>query len=410
MIFPTIKKIDDVLPAIKGHDEFIMAEKPFGTVINYVVVLEDSFNCPIRRECRGIVFDPHGNIMSRPFHKFFNLGERNETHPANLDFGADPVIMDKLDGSMIRPIYYQNQIHLGTKMGITDVAKQAYAWMRQHDYRDTRESGYFALIRECYHRDLTPIFEWCSRQQRIVVDYEMEDLVLTAVRHNHTGQYMIYDELREFAGQYGISVVTTWKNHDLDALQKIAEERKDIEGWVVAWPDGKRVKIKVDWYVALHKVKEAIAREKYVIQAILDDFLDDLKGKLQEQDLRAVEAFEKPFRIGLHNMIAEVTKYWQDAKGRVAYYVTDADLYTVFESEKQIDRARNKYLATVLMPRYPKWMHATLYDLWSGKLETPTQGVVQLLKSRTRTQNEIDANRHLWGGARFQYGGVPIDV
>jgi hypothetical protein len=38
--------------------------------------------------------------------------------------------------------------------------------------------------------DMTPIFEWCSRNQRIVVDYPEDMLVLTAVRDNIEGVYI----------------------------------------------------------------------------------------------------------------------------------------------------------------------------------------------------------------------------
>ena len=70
--FPIITHINDVLPAIKGRDEFSVNQHSFGTVILYHYVLEDSFDEPIRPECRGIVFDHFGKLISRPFHKFFN--------------------------------------------------------------------------------------------------------------------------------------------------------------------------------------------------------------------------------------------------------------------------------------------------------------------------------------------------
>ena len=86
--FPEIRTIDDVLPAIEGRKEFYVTDKGYYKVINYHVNLEDTFpeideQDPIpavRRECRGIMFNTHsGRIIRRPFHKFFNLGERLET-------------------------------------------------------------------------------------------------------------------------------------------------------------------------------------------------------------------------------------------------------------------------------------------------------------------------------------------
>jgi hypothetical protein len=90
-IFPTIKTIDDVLPAIEGRDEFIVAERDYATIVNYVVMKPDTFDIDlndtvenhgefvpkglIRRECRGLMFAPNGEIMSRSVHKFRNIGE-----------------------------------------------------------------------------------------------------------------------------------------------------------------------------------------------------------------------------------------------------------------------------------------------------------------------------------------------
>lgn len=406
MNFPIIKVIDDVLPAIKGHDEFKVCERPFGTVINYMVQLEDSFDDPIRRECRGIIFYPDGRIMSRPFHKFFNLGEKNETRPANLDFGMDTIIMDKLDGSMVRPVWTSEDYwELGTKMGVTDVAKQASSYMHERGHLATI---LWNFVKWCKYNNTTPLFEWCSRQQRIVVDYPEDQLILTAIRNNYDGTYYSHDDIKTIADKFGIEqVVKTWtKGADLKDLQEYATVADDIEGWVCAWPCGKRVKIKVDWYVNLHKVKECIAREKYVIEAILGDFLDDLKGKLQEQDLKAVEAFEQPFRLGSLKMQKDVHKAWKHVKENGDNH--RVILQQILE-EDAVERGVKKYLATTIIPQYPKWMHGILFQVWDGKLPGTLPGVINYLKSVTSTQTQIDANRHLWGGARYNYGGVNID-
>ncbi len=90
--FPMIRHISDVLPHIEGREEFIVAEREGYTVVNYVVAMADTFNMypagydgslstydlggAMRRECRGLIFGDDGHLMSRPFHKFFNINER----------------------------------------------------------------------------------------------------------------------------------------------------------------------------------------------------------------------------------------------------------------------------------------------------------------------------------------------
>ena len=179
--FPEIRHLDDVRPAIAGADEFIIAEREWGSVVNYLVSMKDTFppvetvNDAIRRECRGLLFYPDGRIMSRRLQKFFNIGERDETQSHLVDLSQPHVILEKMDGSMITPVFTEDGVRWGTKMGITDVSAQAEAFVRNH-------LVYEVMAEECRDLGLTPIFEWCSRQQRIVVDYPDDRLVLIAMR------------------------------------------------------------------------------------------------------------------------------------------------------------------------------------------------------------------------------------
>lgn len=188
--FPTIRTIDDVLPHIEGRSEFIVAEREFGTVINYAVAYADTFDMSgpedltgaIRRELRGIIFDTQGRIMSRPFHKFFNIGEREETQPQLINFSRDHTIMSKVDGSMLRPIILNRKIRWGTKMGFSEVAEYAEKYIQQHP-------NYNEFASRCVSQSLTPIFEYVGPYNKVVLDYE-EGMTLLAVRENVSGKYL----------------------------------------------------------------------------------------------------------------------------------------------------------------------------------------------------------------------------
>jgi RNA ligase len=189
--FPEIHTIDDVLPHILGREEFVVAERQFGKVINYMVSMPTTFDMSgpddiggaIRRECRGIKFYHDGKIAARPFHKWFNVGERAETQVNSVDFSVPHKILLKEDGSMIHPITVDGRIRWCTKMGITEISEQAADFVKQ-------SNTYTEFAHWCIENTLTPIFEWCSRKQRIVLDYPEDKLVLLAVRHNYTGEYL----------------------------------------------------------------------------------------------------------------------------------------------------------------------------------------------------------------------------
>lgn len=205
--FPEINHIDDVIPHIENRTEFRVMVKDWYTVIRYMVSLEDTFslvcdiaydgvlslvsdesqhNMKIRRECRGLIFDTEtGALISRPYHKFFNAGEKEETQLDKINLYEPHVVLEKLDGSMIRPIPTKEGFLLGTKAGVTDTAMNAEVFIAD-------KSHYRLFINYCIENGLTPIFEWVSRKNRIVVDYPEDNLILTAIRKNTTGEYLPY--------------------------------------------------------------------------------------------------------------------------------------------------------------------------------------------------------------------------
>jgi RNA ligase len=191
--FPQIKTIDDVLPHISGREEFLVMEKEGYTVIKYVVAFEETFlwdsNDPvgsaIRRECRGITFDTEGNLICRKFHKFFNIGEKEETQLNKINLYEPHIVLEKLDGSCVIPQPSPDGFVLTTKSGVTDISQQAEEFISDKPH-------YAKFIHSMFDGKLTPIFEWVSRKNRIVVDYENDNLILTAIRNTEMGNYLPY--------------------------------------------------------------------------------------------------------------------------------------------------------------------------------------------------------------------------
>src|SRR4051812_36432846 len=55
---------------------------------------------PALLDCRGTIVDAAGEVIAKPFRKFFNAGERPETSLARLAALGVPEVTQKLDGSM----------------------------------------------------------------------------------------------------------------------------------------------------------------------------------------------------------------------------------------------------------------------------------------------------------------------
>ena len=105
-----IDHIDQLLPLIDGRKEFFVAERGRYKIIDYQILRPETFDHPGLLECRGIKFDADGNLLARPFQKFFNLGERPEGMPQDLDWSRPHRVLEKLDGTMIHPARLEGDI------------------------------------------------------------------------------------------------------------------------------------------------------------------------------------------------------------------------------------------------------------------------------------------------------------
>ncbi len=314
--FPEINHIDDVLLQIEERPEFKVMEKGWYTVINYMVAFEDTFslirhrthyNMWMRRECRGLIFDTAtGNLISRPYHKFFNVGEREETNLDKINLTQPHVVLEKLDGSMIRPIPTPEGFRLGTKAGITDVAMNA-------EYFVADKPEYAKFIKSSFSCGLTPIFEWCSRKNRIVVDYPDDQLILTAVREMRSGNYIPYSQMVETGKNYDIPVVKAIAGDETDIEKVVDHIRKwdDGEGVVIRFNDGHMVKIKADEYILRHRSKEQINSEKNIIQVILNDSVDDMIPLLTPEDAQRLKDFQQKFWCAVDEVSSNLTKMFE---------------------------------------------------------------------------------------------------
>lgn len=325
--FPEIKHISDVLPYVQDRKDFVVAERDWYTVINYLVEFPDSFDIdpenPIagimRRECRGIIFSNEtGELISRPFHKFFNLNQRAETQIRAVDFSKPHRILEKMDGSMIRFIFKKDDPHpyAATKMGLSEVAEQCQEWVdRQSDER-------IGWLREMHEKGKTAIFEWISPDNLIVVEYDHEDLVLLAVRDNLTGEY---EDIHSIDSPF--TVVPEYGSIDLSIDEYVERARAQIgrEGDIIRFNDGHMLKIKNDHYVKIHKVKDQIRSPRHVFDLMIKNQTDDVISHLDQKDFEKLRKFEVDFWAAfkkkaesIEDMIADAVARTQGDRKRIA--------------------------------------------------------------------------------------------
>lgn len=273
--FPSIEHMDDVIHEFGGRSEFRVLDRGSYFVIDYNYVDKDTFANDILREGRGLKFDSEGRIIGRPFHKFFNLGEKPESSPENLLWEYPINVETKHDGSMIHPVLIDGQIVLMTRKGNTDVAMQAE---RECDVP-------WDNMRKFLYAGITPMYEFVSPTNRIVVDYEKPELRFLAAREIVSGRYINFDT------NPNRRKTLIGGDFSLDMLVDEVRNMKGEEGVVLVWPNGHRVKMKADEYVALHRNIDLSGTENRLLEVILAGNHDDLIPMLTEQRASAVTEY-----------------------------------------------------------------------------------------------------------------------
>ena len=215
----------------------------------------------LERVSRGLILDRKtGEVIARPFNKFFNWGEGGRTTNVNL-----VEMTEKLDGSLGILYRHEGQYRIATR-GSFD-GEQAL-WATDH------------LQKHYTLADLAPeatlLFEIIYPDNRVVVDYgDMEDLVLIGIRNRHNGYDFSSQAVKDTASFYGFP---SPKSYQFDSIEEVLALAPTIdanqEGWVARFSNGERFKVKGDAYRELHRLIH-LASFKRVLEAVRDGKIDE---------------------------------------------------------------------------------------------------------------------------------------
>jgi RNA ligase len=205
--------------------------------------------------CRGLIVDDRDVVFSRPFRKFFNLNTLGmpETSEENLP-DTEPLITTKMDGSLGIYWYYDGQEGIATRGSF--ISPQAiWATKYYHEYKKIRKGdGYGGNVE--WPIESTPLFEIIYNENRIVVQYDFEGLVLLGIVDNEKGFEWDYKSVLKVGEFNNYQVVQQKTGASIHQLK--SENVENEEGFVLTYfkQDGPplKVKIKMEDYVRLHKI------------------------------------------------------------------------------------------------------------------------------------------------------------
>jgi RNA ligase len=303
----------------------------------------------ITLNCRGLVLDTEGNVVAKPFPKFFNYEEHKPEDIPNEYFE----IYEKMDGSLGIIFHYKGEWLIATRGSFT--SDQAIKGKEMLD----------KLNKSALIPGYTYLAEIIYPENRIVVDYgDTEKLVVLGAYNNETGKEVEVDEMVNEGWEVVMRYKTWGEGYDL-----LKEEiSKDKEGYVIRFSGGMRMKIKGTEYVRLHKIltnfsskdiwellKNGEALEPF-LERVPDEFDDwvkrtamNLRYSFYSIDERAGKLHDG-FRYGKYN-----DKEVEPTKKDFAEYVKQFPVELAAVMFKMWDKRPYDYIIwNMIKPKYEK--------------------------------------------------------
>ena len=235
----------------------------------------------ITLQTRGLVTDDEGNVVARPFKKFFNLEEGKHTPTEEFE------VYEKMDGSLGILFFYEGQWVVATRGSFTsDQAMKAQEMIKSKYIVESIPKGY------------TTLFEIIYPENRIVVDYgDEESLVVLGMNSRMSGKEMDYESLLNVHNESGMTVVKKYdKITDYTFLKKMIADTH--EGFVVRFSNGERIKIKGEEYLRLHKIMTNLSTT--AVWEVLSNGgnIENLLKNVPDEFFQKIKEYERTLKYG----------------------------------------------------------------------------------------------------------------
>jgi RNA ligase len=288
----------------------------------------------ITLNCRGLVLDDEGNVIAKPFPKFFNYEELKPEDIPNENF----VVYEKMDGSLGILFNYEGEWILATRGSF-----QSEQAIKAKQILDTKYNV------SSLRKTRTYLFEVIYPENRIVVDYgNDEKLVLLAVIDTESGEEIPNSSLF-FMEEDGWDIVTIYKTwgEDWETLKR--EISKDNEGYVIRFSGGMRMKIKGTEYVRLHKILTNFSTKDIWELLKNNEQLEPFLERVPDEFDKWVKAIIMNLRYSFHHIDERAGK------------LHDGFRYGKFND---VDPEPTKKEFAEYVKQFPKELAAVMFKMW----------------------------------------------
>jgi RNA ligase len=257
-------------------------------------------------ECvsRGLIINSKtGEIVARGFDKFWNWLQDGRQPATDARIIA---VTDKVDGSLGVLYRHQGQYRVATRGSFESEQAQWATEFLNKNYDLTGLSD-----------DLTLLFEIIYPENRVLVDYgEREDLVLLAVRHRHSGDYLpFFPDVHALGTRYGFSLPQTYSFEEVTQIIKQAG-LLDVnhEGFVVEFSDGSRFKFKGQRYIELQRMIMGLTF-KNILKAVATGQLEEIYKRVPDEFLTEVRTWVAEIEARVVRVKAMIEDVFAQAPG-----------------------------------------------------------------------------------------------
>jgi len=275
--------------------------------------------------CRGLVLDNEYNIIANCIPKFFNYEELNQVRVPNINLNQAFTITRKDDGSLIQIFMYKNNLITTSSGGFcNDYTKKA------EELLSTKYKHIIPIITDS--PDLNFIFEMISPLTKVVINYEdTEELRLITIRDMDG---LEFSRFIEWCKTQGFDYVQEEKFYSIvQLLVEKVSEFKNIEGYVIKFEDGQRVKFKYDEYFTLHKTIAHVSK-KFVWEALANNIDLNLEN-IPDETFKQIKQWKKE--------LEDEFNFIEDAVVKANRRVSIASINGVFNRKQQAEFILKNY-------------------------------------------------------------------
>jgi len=255
---------------------------------------------------RGLVLNSKGEVVARPFPKFFNAEEVKDEIP-DLPFE----VYEKMDGSLGIFFWYadentESMVPVFASRGsfTSEQAVKGWEMLKKRPYHDL-------------HWGYTHIFEVIYPENRIVVDYGgMEDLVLLGIIKTSDGTEVSRQNIEEHLSD-SFNLVNVYNFKESWITLKSRNE-PNSEGYVLRFSNGYRVKVKFEDYVRLHRIVTQVSNVDVWEMLKEGKPLDELIDRVPDEFYDWVKETVRDLVTRHDNILSDYQSYYRDICEKVS--------------------------------------------------------------------------------------------